>query len=84
MQKYRESGSIERKSRKGTGRSTSARDDRQILRLKKSNRFQSSAEIRKEFASTYVIDISSNTINRRICLAAFGEKVFINDEHDEN
>lgn len=66
LQKYRETGSIDRPSRKGLRRKTTAAQDRYLRRSSLKNRFLTATDLRRELQEQCEVDISAQTIRRRL------------------
>lgn len=66
VKRYQEENSLEEKPRSGRPKVTTSREDRAIVKMSMSNRFETAASIAREFNKTMGKTVCSNTVSRRL------------------
>jgi transposase len=73
--KVQKQGGFNRKAGTGASRKTTGREDRQLVRLTKSNRWLSSKQLQVLWNEASSVDVSASTVRRRLNEKGFSAKI---------
>ncbi|XP_047129640.1 uncharacterized protein LOC124809551 [Hydra vulgaris] len=64
--KHKNTGSVGDLAGRGRKRATTEREDRQLIRMSKRNRWLTSPELKKAWNENYGVDVTSHTVRKRL------------------